>query len=216
MPKTIGAPRLTGGARPSPGVFQHVRYLGSAAEPQQLPADRGAEVAFVGRSNAGKSSAINAICGRRKLAFVSRTPGRTQMINFFSVGDNTSLVDLPGYGYARVPADIRNRWENLLGFYLLRRAALRALVIIVDVRHGLTPLDRQMLRWFGETGKPVHILLTKADKLGRQQQLLQQKTAHRELADVLPGATDQLFSSVTGEGVEQAREVIAEFLKRPE
>ncbi len=173
-------------------------------------------MAFVGRSNAGKSSAINAICGRRKLAFVSRTPGRTQMINFFSVGDNTRLVDLPGYGYARVPADIRNRWENLLGFYLLRRAALRALVIIVDARHGLTPLDRQMLRWFGETGKPVHILLTKADKLGRQQQLLQQKTAHRELAEVLPGATDQLFSSVTGEGVEQAREVIAEFLKRPE
>jgi GTP-binding protein len=216
MPKTIGTPRLSGGIPPAPSAFQQVRYLGSAAEPQQLPADRGAEVAFVGRSNAGKSSAINAICGRRKLAFVSRTPGRTQMINFFSVEDNTRLVDLPGYGYARVPADIRNRWEHLLGFYLLGRGALRALVIIVDARHGLTPLDRQMLRWFGETGKPVHILLTKADKLGRQQQLLQQKTAHRELAEILPGATDQLFSSVTGEGIEQAREVIAEFLKRPE
>src|SRR6478672_12938240 len=121
MPKTIGPTRTSSREAPAVNAFQHISYAASAAEPQQLPPDHGAEVAFVGRSNAGKSSAINAICGRRKLAFVSRTPGRTQMINFFSMEKDNCLVDLPGYGYAKVPADIRNRWEHLLGSYLLYR-----------------------------------------------------------------------------------------------
>jgi GTP-binding protein len=193
-------------------LFQQIQYLASAAELHQLPPDDGAEVAFAGRSNAGKSSAINAICGRRKLAFVSRTPGRTQMINFFSLGPSHSLVDLPGYGYARVPAEIRSRWEKLLGTYLARRAALRGLVVVVDARHALTPLDRQMLEWFGDTGKPVHVLITKADKLSRQQQLRQRDAVQRALAQLLPRATAQLFSSVTGDGVEQARRWLLECL----
>ena len=158
MPKTIGPTRASGREPPATNAFQHIRYLASAVEPQQLPPDRGAEVAFVGRSNAGKSSAINAICARRKLAFVSRTPGRTQMINFFALGEGTCLVDLPGYGYAKVPAEIRDRWQNLLGFYLTRRAALRGLLIVVDARHGITALDEGMVQWFAPSGKPIHIL----------------------------------------------------------
>ena len=194
-------------------AFQTVRYVASAAELHQLPPDRGAEVAFVGRSNAGKSSALNAICERRKLAFVSRTPGRTQMINFFALGDHESLVDLPGYGYARVPADIRGRWDKLLGSYLLGRHALRGLVIVVDARHGLMPLDLQMLQFFSPIEKPVHVLLTKADKLGRQQRARQQDVTRQQLAQFGPRVTAQLFSSVTGDGVNEARTVIVDWLR---
>jgi GTP-binding protein len=203
---------LAGAELADVSAFQQIRYLASAAQPDQLPADRGAEAAFVGRSNAGKSSAINAICGRRKLAFVSRTPGRTQMINFFAMGNDNCLVDLPGYGYAKVPAEIRNRWENLLGSYLIHRVALRGLMIVVDIRQGLTPLDTTMLEWFGTTGKPVHVLLTKADKLGRQQQVKQQNQARHQLADILAHASAQLFSSVTGDGVEEARKTLLQWL----
>src|SRR6476620_9703121 len=117
MPKTIGPTRTSSREAPAVNAFQHISYAASAAEPQQLPPDRGAEVAFAGRSNAGKSSAINAICGRRKLAFVSRTPGRTQLINFFQLRDDRYLVDLPGYGYAKVPDGVQARWEALLGTY---------------------------------------------------------------------------------------------------
>ena len=213
MAKTIRGSKRVGLAPARAHAFQHIQYAASAARADQLPPDTGAEVAFVGRSNAGKSSAINAICGRRKLAFVSRTPGRTQMINFFAVAPHVNLVDLPGYGYARVPSEIRSRWEDLLGFYLLQRACLRGLIIIVDARHGLNPLDRRMLEWFASTGKPVHILLTKADKLGRQQQLQRLKATHGELAGLPSAATVQLFSSVTTEGVEQARGVISRLLE---
>jgi len=216
MPKTIGPTRPRGREAPAANAFQHITYVASAAEPQQLPPDRGAEVAFVGRSNAGKSSAINAICGRRKLAFVSRTPGRTQTINFFALNDSTCLVDLPGYGYAKVPVDVRDRWENLLGTYLTRRAALRGLLIVVDARHGITALDEGMVQWFAPTGRPIHILLTKADKLGRQEQTRQRDLARRALADMHALATVQLFSSVTGEGLDQARALILELLAQPE
>jgi GTP-binding protein len=213
MAKTIGGPGTRAPARPGAHAFQHIHYAASAAQADQLPPDTGAEVAFVGRSNAGKSSAINAICGRRKLAFVSRTPGRTQMINFFEVAPHVNLVDLPGYGYARVPSEVRGRWEDLLGFYLLQRASLRGLVIIVDARHGLNLLDRRMLEWFAPTGKPIHILLTKADKLGRQEQMQRLKHARSELAALLPATTVQLFSSVTGAGIEQARAAITGLLQ---
>jgi len=216
MPKTIGPTRTSGREAPALNAFQHIRYVASAAEPQQLPPDWGAEVAFVGRSNAGKSSAINAICARRKLAFVSRTPGRTQMINFFAVGARAALVDLPGYGYAKVPAAIRDRWENLLGSYLTRRAALRGLLIVVDARHGITALDEGMVQWFAPRGKPIHILLTKADKLGRQEQARQLDLASRALAQINPSASAQLFSSVTGDGLQQARALILELLEQPE
>src|SRR5689334_1788838 len=203
MPKTIAAPNPA-----QPHTFHAIRYAASAAQIEQLPRDIGSEVAFVGRSNAGKSSAINAICGRRKLAFVSRTPGRTQMINFFEVAPGRSIVDLPGYGYAKVPADIRGRWEALLSFYLLRRQALHGLIIIVDARHGLTERDQHMIDWFAPTGKAIHVLLTKADKLTRQQQMFALRAAQKALCEISQTATVQLFSSVTSDGVDQARAVI--------
>ena len=193
-------------------VFQSVSFVVSVADLHQLPPDTGAEVAFAGRSNAGKSSAINAICGRRKLAFVSRTPGRTQLINYFRVGPAAHLVDLPGYGYARVPGAVRAGWEHLLGGYLRTRRALRGVVLIMDARHPLTPLDLQLLEWLSPSGCPVLILLTKADKLTRQAAQRQQADTIEALAPLHPGVQTRLFSSVDGTGVEQARAVLLQWL----
>jgi GTP-binding protein len=180
----------------------------SVGELSQLPPDRGAEVAVAGRSNAGKSSAINAICNRRKLAFVSRTPGRTQLINFFDLGDGKYLVDLPGYGYAKVPAAVQARWEALLGTYLRTRRALRGLVLVMDARHPLTVLDRRMLDWFAVTGRPVHVLMTKADKLSRQAAQRQRIETGELLARLYPGVSVQLFSSTTSAGLDEARQAL--------
>jgi GTP-binding protein len=192
--------------------LQSASFLLSAAELDQLPPDRGVEVAVAGRSNAGKSSAINAICNRRKLAFVSRTPGRTQLINFFDLGGGRHLVDLPGYGYAKVPAALRERWEALLGTYLRTRHALRGLVLVMDARHPLTPLDRRMLDWFAVTGRPVHVLMTKADKLSRQAALRQRSETEEALARLFPGVSVQLFSSATSAGLDEARRALARLL----
>src|SRR4030066_134517 len=139
---------------------------GSAAKP---PRARGPEIAFAGRSNAGKSSAINTLVDHNRLAFVSKTPGRTQQINFFSLPGGAFLVDLPGYGYAKVQRELRAHWEQLLSTYLQTRGSLFGMVLIMDTRHPLTPLDGQMLNWFASTGKPVHVLLSKSDKLSRQE-----------------------------------------------
>lgn len=193
-------------------MFQNATFLLSVGELHQLPPDHGAEVAIAGRSNAGKSSAINAICGRRKLAFVSRTPGRTQLINFFELDGARHLVDLPGYGYAKVPAAVQERWEHLLGTYLRERHALRGLLMVMDARHPLTDLDREMLDWFGTTGRPVHVLLTKADKLTRQAAQRQLEETATALALDYPATTVQLFSSSTLLGLEEAREVLARLL----
>jgi GTP-binding protein len=180
------------------------QFVIGAANSDQLPADAGWEVAFAGRSNAGKSSAINALTGRRRLAFVSKTPGRTQQINYFGLAGERYLVDLPGYGFAKVPGEVQAHWERLLSDYLRTRAALCALVVIMDIRHPLTPLDRQLLDWFAPTGKPVLVLLTKADKLTRQQAARQLQIVRNSLnqCEVI------LFSSVSGTGVEEARAFI--------
>jgi GTP-binding protein len=193
-------------------VFQSPSFLLSVGEPDQLPPDQGAEVAFAGRSNAGKSSAINAICGRRKLAFVSRTPGRTQLINFFQLSEGRYLVDLPGYGYAKVPDAVQARWEALLETYLRKRRALNGLLLVMDARHPLTPLDRRMLDWFAVTLRPVHVLLTKADKLTRQAALRQLNETRAQLSLLYPSASAQLFSSASLLGVDEAREVLARLL----
>ena len=182
----------------------------SAASPADLPESR-AEVAFVGRSNAGKSSALNALARHNRLAFVSKTPGRTQLINFFAVGQDTFLVDLPGYGYAKVPLDVRKKWEDFLSGYLQFRTNLMGLVLIMDVRHPLTPLDWRMLDWFAPTGRPVHILLTKADKLSRGAGLKALNDVRRML-ESRPGVSVQLFSSLSKLGVEEAETVIAAWL----
>ena len=169
-----------------------------------LPRPGAPELAFAGRSNAGKSSAINALVGRRRLAFVSKTPGRTQLINFFSLGQEAFLVDLPGYGYAGVPLEIRRHWGELVGDYIAHRASLAAVVVVMDARHPLTPLDRQLLAWLREAGRPAHLLLTKADKLSRQAAQATLATVRADSEALLPGTTVQLFSSLKGEGIEEA------------
>jgi GTP-binding protein len=194
-------------------LFDTARFVASAHEPRELLPDIGAEVAFAGRSNAGKSSAINALTKRKKLAFVSKTPGRTQTINFFDCGGHRRLVDLPGYGYATVSKKEREHWGMLISTYLTERASLKGLVIIVDSRHPLTPLDEQLLGWFMPTHQPVLALLTKADKLTRQESIQSLRAAEALLESRYPTATAQLFSAVEGTGVKAAQGVIAGWLK---
>ena len=171
-----------------------------------------AEVAIAGRSNAGKSSALNALTGRRKLARVSKTPGRTRLINFFEIDRNTFLVDLPGYGYAQVPGEMKRQWAQLLTGYLNQRRQICGLMVVMDVRHPMTPLDQQLLSWFAATGKPVHVLLTKADKLSRSQAATQLRKVETTLRKDYPGCSAQLFSSSGKLGVLDAQAVIRGWL----
>ena len=193
-------------------LLQRAAFRQSAEKLNQLPEDSFAEVAFAGRSNAGKSSALNALTGRRRLAHVSKTPGRTRLINFFEVDPGTFLVDLPGYGYAQVPGDMRRHWARLLTGYLNQRWQICGLVVVMDIRHPMTPLDRQLLDWFAATGKPVHVLLTKADKLSRSQAAAQLRKVEAALRKDYPGCTVQLFSSSGKLGVQEAQFVVGEWL----
>jgi len=196
-------------------MLHDAQFEFGAARLSQLPPDTGNEVAFAGRSNAGKSSAINVLTGRKQLAFVSKTPGRTQQINYYRVSAQRYLVDLPGYGFARVPASVQRAWQEVLSRYLQERRALRALVLIMDARHPMTDLDEQMLGWFGQTGKPVLVLLTKADKLNRQGQVGTLRDVSQALATHFPASAAQLFSSVSKLGVDQARRfVMAQLVAR--
>jgi GTP-binding protein len=193
-------------------LFRHAVFETSVAKPQDLLPATGPEIAFAGRSNAGKSSAINTLVGHTRLAFVSKTPGRTQLINLFRLRNGTALVDLPGYGYAEVPEAIRKQWQGLLEHYLTKRLALTGLVMIMDARRPLTDLDRKMLNWFGPTGKPIHCLLTKADKLTRQEQFKVLREVQAEIVDAGSPITAQLFSSLKKTGIEEAERVIAGWL----
>ncbi|MGB6976476.1 MAG: ribosome biogenesis GTP-binding protein YihA/YsxC [Gammaproteobacteria bacterium] len=180
-------------------------FLLSAANTDQLPADIGAEVGFIGRSNAGKSSAINAITGINGLARVSKMPGRTQLINLFTLDDQRRLVDLPGYGYAKVPLAVKERWQKAVNGYLQTRRCLRGLVLVMDIRHPLQELDRQIINWATVCNLPVHILLTKVDKLKKypaRATLNQMREAIQIYNDKV---TVQLFSSLTHDGLEDAR-----------
>lgn len=196
-------------------VFEQARLLRTVAELSQLPPPSGREVAFAGRSNAGKSSAINALTRRRRLAYVARQPGKTRTIQLFEVAAERYLVDLPGYGYARVSESLRRQWGKLVDGYLATRESLQGLVLIMDVRHPLTPLDEQLLAWFAPRALPVHILLTKADKLSRNQAraTLDRVTQWTKSAGMQ--CSVQLFSSHVPSGVEEAREVIAGWLDLP-
>jgi GTP-binding protein len=196
-------------------LFRHAVFEISVARPQDLPPATGPEIAFAGRSNAGKSSAINTLVGHVRLAFVSKTPGRTQLINLFRLRNGAALVDLPGYGYADVPEKVRKHWQGLLEHYLTRRQELAGLVMIMDARRPLTDLDRQMINWFGPTGKPIHCLLTKADKLTRQEQTKVLRAVEAELANTGSQVTVQLFSSLKKTGMPEAEKVIAEWLNNP-
>jgi GTP-binding protein len=190
--------------------YQQAQFQMSAAKLSQLPPDEGREVAFAGRSNAGKSSAINKITGQKSLARTSKTPGRTQLINFFSLDEERRLVDLPGYGYAKVAEDIKRRWQATMERYLSSRHSLQGLILLMDVRHPLKEVDRQLLGWCWQVAMPVHVLLTKADKLNRgpaQSVLLQ---VRRELEARAPaGSTSvQLFSALKGTGLDQVYGVL--------
>lgn len=191
--------------------FNNPEFVISASALRECPEGSLAEVAFAGRSNAGKSSAINAITSHSRLARISKTPGRTQLINFFAVAEHRYLVDLPGYGYAKVPLHVRDKWQKELELYLRKRDALTGLILLSDIRHPLKEFDQMMVRWAHESGLPIHILLTKSDKLKRGASQNTLLTARREIQDY-PGATVQLFSSVTGDGVEEARGKLSEWL----
>jgi len=195
---------------PQPARASWDRAIGDL---DRLPPDGGAEVAFVGRSNSGKSSAINAITGLKHLAYVSRTPGRTQSINFFGWGPNRRLVDLPGYGYAAVPARQTHLWAMLISPYLQTRASLRGLVLVMDVRHPFMERDRLLLEWVAPLKRPVLVLLTKCDKLGRQQALRALELGRATLASVYPRGGIQLFSATSGLGVANARAAIIRWLE---
>jgi GTP-binding protein len=188
--------------------FQQARFLVSAAAPAQFPPDGGAEVAFAGRSNAGKSSAINAIVKRHGLARTSKLPGRTRLLNFFELSPGKRLVDLPGYGYASAPQAERLTWQPLIDA-LKARECLRGLFLIVDVRRGVTAGDTGLIEWV-EPGQRVHVLLSKADKLGRGEGLRTMRAASAQLEG---RATVQLFSALDGAGVAEAQEVLLGWLK---
>ncbi|MBE9539313.1 MAG: YihA family ribosome biogenesis GTP-binding protein [Proteobacteria bacterium] len=180
--------------------YRQAQFLTSAAKVSQCPPDEGWEVAFAGRSNAGKSSAINSLTDNKKLARTSRTPGRTQLINFFQLSDNQRLVDLPGYGYAKVPMAIKREWNKQLENYLRQRASLRGLVLLMDSRRPMQPFDEQMLQWALTANMPVHILLTKSDKLKKGPakstllKLRSQLSQHRDCISI------QLFSALKHTG----------------
>lgn len=192
----------------------------------QLPADLGAEVAFAGRSNAGKSSALNALTGHKGLARTSKTPGRTQQMVAFSLPSasprtegepaaDVRLIDLPGYGYAKVPLEMREHWKREIDAYLHQRRSLRGLVLIVDIRHPLKEFDRLMLEFCFATQLPCHLLLTKADKLSRGQATQALATLRRQFVSESLHATAQIFSSSAGTGVEEAREAVMTLLRKP-
>ena len=203
--------------------FQRARYLLSAHNIGQLPPDGGFEVAFAGRSNAGKSTALNAICQQGSLARVSKTPGRTQQLVFFDFTPkqneepgNRYLVDLPGYGYAKVPKDLQAHWQAFIDRYFTTREALKGLVVVMDIRHPLKDYDLQMLGYAANRGLPAHALLTKADKLGRGQQMQAMHAVSREMHSRFGDSVGvQVFSGESKQGVDEARGVIAGWLGIP-
>jgi GTP-binding protein len=190
-------------------AFSQAKFMRAVARAGDLLPPGPPEIAFAGRSNVGKSSAINALAGRRALARTSKTPGRTQTINFYELGDAARLADLPGYGYARVAKSLRDDWARLIGTYLENRPTLAGVVLIMDARHPLTPLDRQLIDWLGQ--RRLLVLLSKADKLPRAEQASTLESVRSALQDGLR-AEVRLFSSVTRQGVDECRGLLEQWL----
>ena len=186
--------------KPKRNPYRAARYLISAHRLDQLPADSGCEVAFAGRSNAGKSSAINALTGQKALARTSKTPGRTQQIVIFELDPGRRIADLPGYGYAKVPEKVRDHWRRLMQAYFERRGSLRGVVLVMDIRHPMRPFDQQMLDWCTASGVGCHLLLTKADKLKRGPARSTLLAVRKALP---PGASAQVFSARSGDGIDE-------------
>jgi GTP-binding protein len=199
-------------SEPQAPNYRRARFMTSAAKLHQCPPDEGWEVAFAGRSNAGKSSAINSLTGNKKLAKTSRTPGRTQLINFFELSHSQRLVDLPGYGFAKVPQAVKQQWMKQLEHYLQRRQSLRGLILLMDVRHPMQPFDQQMLSWAVAAAMPVHILLTKADKLKRGAASKALAGVRGQLAPYEGMVSAQLFSALKHDGHDALREVLDAWL----
>ncbi len=196
--------------------FRRARFSTSASKPSQFPEGDMLEVAFAGRSNAGKSSALNALCDQKSLARISKTPGRTQLINFFPLDEQRTLVDLPGYGYAKVPEKMRREWQQLMEYYLGKREQLRGLVVIMDIRHPLKDYDTQMLEWCEHMQIPVHILLTKADKLKRGAASKQLLMVKKEIMESGFEVTVQMFSALKKTGLEDLQGVLSEWFELSE
>lgn len=199
-------------AAPGKPNYQQAQFLTSAGKLQQCPADAGWEVAFAGRSNAGKSSAINCLTGNRKLARTSKTPGRTQLINFFSLSDSQRLVDLPGYGFARVPVAVKREWTRQVEAYLQQRQCLRGMILLMDVRRPLQEYDQMLVGWAIEASMPTHILLTKADKLKKGPANSALLKVRGQLASHADLFTVQLFSALKRTGLEQLRAALDAWL----
>jgi GTP-binding protein len=202
-------------------LLHQSRFFTTVNHLRDLPTTVTPEIAFAGRSNAGKSTAINILCNQKRLAFASKTPGRTQHINYFSVGPADEpaghLVDLPGYGYAEVPGAAKAHWEALLASYLQSRAQLRGMILMMDARRPLTELDRRMIEWFAPTGKPIHTLLTKCDKLTRQESINTLRATQKGLAEYRDAGhagelTVQLFSALKRVGIDEAHALVEGWL----
>ena len=183
----------------------------SAPDIRKLPEDSGIEVAFAGRSNAGKSSALNTLTNQRGLARISKTPGRTQLINVFEIGNNNRLIDLPGYGFAKVPLEMKKKWQKALGEYLEKRESLKGLVVLMDIRHPLKDLDMDLIEWAVDSELPILALLTKADKLSQGKRSAEVLKVKKVLAELNGDIRVQAFSSLKRTGVEQANTVICDW-----
>lgn len=195
-----------------PEILRNPEFILGAAETSQFPKDEVIEIAFAGRSNVGKSSAINAITNRRKLARTSKTPGRTQQINFFSLGENARLVDLPGYGFAQVPLAVKNKWQTTIKNYLADRKNLVVLVLLMDIRHPLTDLDWQMVDWANASNLPTQVLLTKADKFKRGKVASVVLNVEKQLSELDGQFAVEPFSSLKYTGVGKIRHQLAEWV----
>jgi GTP-binding protein len=193
--------------------YHRASFLISAAELSQCPPDKGLEVAFAGRSNAGKSSAINALCQQKALARTSKTPGRTQLLNFFALDEERRLVDLPGYGYAKVAEKVKREWQQSLSDYLENRQSLRGIILLMDVRHPMKEFDRQMVEWSDHFQVPVHILLTKADKLKRGPAASSLQRLRKETQEYDDRVSVQLFSALKRQGVDEAHALLDRWLE---
>ncbi|MCP4474495.1 MAG: YihA family ribosome biogenesis GTP-binding protein [Gammaproteobacteria bacterium] len=193
--------------------FQNVEFDKSVADVTQLPPDQGGEVAFIGRSNCGKSRSLNALTNSKRLAKVSKRPGHTQLLNFFNLSHQYRLVDLPGYGYAKVPRQQQKQWQQLINAYLHQRQSLRGLVLLMDIRHPLQPLDQQMIDWCLDNHIPLHILLSKADKLRYGAAMNQLQQVKKALSLYPQTISLQLFSALNRRGVDELKKQLANWLK---
>ena len=188
--------------------YQQARFILGTPDTRHAPADTGIEIALAGRSNVGKSSALNVITGQRALARISKAPGRTREINFFAIAADRRLVDLPGYGYARVARSIKDQWQQNIARYLETRQSLSGVIVLMDVRHPLKDSDRQVLGWCHSAGLPTHVLLTKSDKLKRGPAQTALLVVRKELASLHPAASVQLFSALNRDGLDELHGVL--------